>query len=334
MIEYDSESHSIDFKREVKCVYRDDNYSVRDNGSVLRHARKGKRLRKYDNQWTFGKPNKNGYMLLGSEVIHRIVAYAFIGEPPTAQHIIVDHKDTNRQNNRPENLQWVTRLENALNNPITRKKIEFLCGIETFLKDPSILRNHINENPNFDWMRTVTPKEAQISWQRISNWAKRKNDSISSKGGSLGEWIFKDNGKNASFQEESELVTSETPNAVQKDWRTPSEFPFCPQESTDNPIESYAANLKIGEIFSHNKYSNSIISNFATSEEGNTLWVMCRANEDDAIKPWTLAQVIYENNLFVHTNLGSFFEKTGAEKQFALAQGIEWTDGDSIDDFC
>lgn len=63
-----------DFKQEAKCVYKDEHYSVRDNGAVLCHARKGKRLRKCDNQWTFGKPNNNGYMLLVSEVIHRIVA--------------------------------------------------------------------------------------------------------------------------------------------------------------------------------------------------------------------------------------------------------------------
>jgi hypothetical protein len=59
-----------DFKREVECVYKDEHYSVRDNGAVLRHARKDKRLRKYDNHWTFGKPNNKGYMLIGSEVVH------------------------------------------------------------------------------------------------------------------------------------------------------------------------------------------------------------------------------------------------------------------------
>ncbi len=72
-----------DFKRVAECIYKGEHYSVRDNGAVLRHSRNGKRLRKYDNQWTFGKPNNNRYMLIGSEVIHRIVAYAFIGEPPT-----------------------------------------------------------------------------------------------------------------------------------------------------------------------------------------------------------------------------------------------------------
>ena len=67
------------------------------------------------------------------------MAYAFLGEPPTNQHV-VDHIDTNRQNNRPENLRWLTRLENALLNPITRAKIENICGsIEAFINDPTIL---------------------------------------------------------------------------------------------------------------------------------------------------------------------------------------------------
>jgi hypothetical protein len=46
-----------DFKQETECVYKNEHYSVRDNGAVLRHIRAGKRLRKLDNEWTFGKPN-------------------------------------------------------------------------------------------------------------------------------------------------------------------------------------------------------------------------------------------------------------------------------------
>ena len=321
-----------DFEKETECIYKDERYSVRDNGAVLRHARKNKRLRKYDNQWTFGKPNNNGYMLIVSEVVHRIVAYAFLGEPPTSQHI-VDHIDTNRQNNRPENLRWLTKLENILNNPITVKRIIHHCGsIEAFIKDPSILRNHINEDPNFEWMRTVTPKEAQLSWERLSNWAREENDNTS-RSGFLGEWIFKDKQNSSSFQEISEFVTSETPNAVQKNWKTPSQFPCCPQEIIRNPIATYTANLKGEKTFSRNQYSNSIIEDFATSKDKNTLWIMCKSSDDKAIKPWSLAQVTYENELFIHENLGSFFKKDGAEKQFTLAQGLEWTGEDTFDDF-
>ena len=130
-----------DFYKEIReCTYKGEVYSVRDNGAVMRHSRQGKRIRKYDDVWTFGKiDEKTGYCNIGIERVHRIVAFAFLGDPPTPQHV-VDHIDTNRQNNRPENLRWLTRLENALNNQITRARIENICGsIEVFIKNPAIL---------------------------------------------------------------------------------------------------------------------------------------------------------------------------------------------------
>lgn len=48
-----------DFKETKTCTYKGERYSVRDNGAVFRHAREGKRKRKYDDVWTFGKPNKH-----------------------------------------------------------------------------------------------------------------------------------------------------------------------------------------------------------------------------------------------------------------------------------
>lgn len=319
-----------DFNQETECTYKDELYSVRDNGRVFRHARKGKRLRKYDNQWTFGKPNnKTGYMEIASVRIHRIVATAFHGESPTKEHVI-DHIDTNKRNNRPENLRWVTRLENVLLNPITVKRIELVCGcsIEEFLTDPSKFRDKFQE-PNYKWMCTVNKEEAQTSKEKLLAWA--GSDKLPS-GGSLGEWIYNRSLQKQYVEEAPEFTTSLSPNAVQKDWKTPSEFPLCPQESINNFIEAYALNLKIAEIFSHNQYTNSVISDFAISKDKNVLWIMCKSSDDKAIKPWSLAQVTYENELFVHKNLGSFFKKDGAEKQFILVQGLEWKGGDTFDD--
>ena len=89
-----------DFKQEIECIYKDEKYSVRDNGAVFRHPRDGKRPRKYDNFWTFGKPNDtHGYMEIASVRVHIIVATAFHGPKPTKEHV-VDHIDTNRRNNR------------------------------------------------------------------------------------------------------------------------------------------------------------------------------------------------------------------------------------------
>jgi hypothetical protein len=179
-----------DYREEKICVYKGEEYLVRDNGAVLRHPKTSKKPRPTDNKWTFGKYNdKTGYAEIAGERVHRIVAIAFIGSPPSPQHV-VDHIDTNRRNNRPENLRWVTKLENVLLNPITAKKVEYLCGsIENFLKDPSILRDNASD-PNFSWMRAVSKEEAAASLERFQNWSKNDKPSI---GGSLGEWIYNRN---------------------------------------------------------------------------------------------------------------------------------------------
>ncbi len=324
------------FEIENKCLYKNELYSVRDNGAVLRHIVEGKRLRPTDNQWTFGKLNrKTGYLEIASVRIHRIVATAFHGEPPTKEHV-VDHIDTNKQNNRPDNLRWVTRLENILLNPITARRIEIVCGsVEAFLADPSIFRDKFPD-PNYEWMCAVSREEAQTSKERLLTWAESDKPL---QGGSLGEWIFNRGVSSQAtdyIEEELDFINSLTPNAVQKvrNWKTPSEFPCCPQDNIHNPIADYFANLKIGNVFSRNQYTSSISECFAISKDENILWVMCKSGDENPIKPYSLAEITYQNNVFVHNSLGTFFEKDGAEKQFTLAQGLEWTGADTIDDYC
>lgn len=321
-----------EFIRQVDCIYKEEHYSVRDNGAVLRHPRSGKALRKLDNKWTFGNPNSQGYMLIVTEVVHRIVGYAFLGDPPTPKHII-DHIDTNRQNNRPENLRWATKLENILNNPLTVNKIIYRCGsIDAFLKDPSILKNFESDDRNFKWMRTVTPEEAQISWNNLLKLANKKKNGTSTNEGGMGEWIYQDNENSLANQDVSELVMSLTPNSVQRNWKTPCEFPFCPDMISNNPIIDYASKLTIGEVFSRNRYSYSIIEDLDTSKDGNTIWVLCKSIQIDIYKPWSLAEITFEDNLYVHTNLGSSVYKNGVEKQLTLLRGLEWTGGEVFDE--
>lgn len=326
-----------DFSREIDCTYKEERYSVRDNGQLLRHPRDGKRVRTYDNQWTFGKPNeKTGYLEIATVRVHRIVATAFHGVPPTEEHV-VDHIDTNKRNNRPENLRWVTRLENVLLNPITVKRIELACGcsVEEFLSDPSKFRDKFQE-PNYKWMCTVSKQEAQSSLDRMLAWA--KSDKRPS-GGSLGEWIFNrttlQNQSLATIPEVPEIIMAKTLNAAQRNWRVPSEFPCCPQEYGKEPITTYAENLRTGSVFCRNNVYSSLVSKRAISDDHQSLYVISQSTEgENAVKPWGLAKITYENGLFVHTSLHNFFTQVGAEKQYCLAQGLEWSGGDSIDDYC
>lgn len=267
-----------DFKQEIECIYKDEKYSVRDNGAVFRYPRDGKRPRKYDNFWTFGKPNdKHGYMEIASVRVHIIVATAFHGPKPTKEHV-VDHIDTNRRNNRPDNLRWVTRLENALDNPITRKRIIMRCGsIEAFLANPSLLQES-DVTPDFSWMRTVTGAEAQVSKERLLAWA--ESDKQTS-GGALGEWVYgrqsisQNDGQSSNVDEIDKLqsdslngwgqippqayerpvepeqrkpnvMPSLTPGAAQEIYfynDKPNEYPCTPQEYSGDPLTAYAANL-------------------------------------------------------------------------------------------
>lgn len=111
---------------------------MRDNGAVCRILRPNKRKRQLDGIWTFGIQCKtNGYRRVSGVIVHKIVATAFCGEQPSPQHV-VDHLDTNRRNNRAENLRWVTRLENITNNPKTLRRIEQIWGsVEGMLLDPN-----------------------------------------------------------------------------------------------------------------------------------------------------------------------------------------------------
>ena len=147
------------FDKELKIEYRGEIYRVRDNGSVCRQRRSNRQKRPLDEVWTFGTPSAcTGYMHINSVVVHRIIATAFYGEQPSDKHI-VDHIDTNRRNNRAENLRWITRLDNLLQNPITLRRITMAYGsLDEFFKNPRAPINPKAIN-NFEWMRTDRKKK-------------------------------------------------------------------------------------------------------------------------------------------------------------------------------
>ena len=338
------------YDEEKQCVYKNETYLVRNNGAVLRYPKDTNRIRPLDNKWTFGRQGDKGYLYIAGVQIHRIVTTAFHGIAPSVQHV-VDHKDTNRQNNRPENLHWVTRLENALENPITRKKIIAICGsIEAFLKNPSQL-DKSQIDINFSWMRSVTPEEAKISREKLEEWA--RSDALPS-GGNLGEWLYKktvgtvtrkerldkfyeklqDNaGKDNDNKEKVVYIRSLTSHAVQVNWQTPTEFLCCPQKVGDTPLEDYLKNLQTGKIFCANKYCKNEITKFGISKDMSFL-VVQSVHIESGVKPWYVCRIVYENDLYVHEAIGSYFQEDGADKYYTLALGEEWRGGDVFDDFC
>lgn len=305
------------FKVEVSCEYKGEIYSVRDNGAIMRHPKKGCRIRPLDNKWTFGTKNENnGYMFFASNIrVHQVVASAFWGHKKS-EGMVVDHKDTNRCNNRAENLHWVTKLENVLNNPITRRRIINICGsIAAFLDNPALLRESTADH-NFTWMRTVSEEEAAKCKSNLERWSNEDADFVStSQGKGIGEWIYKDfpsvnirhdwshlsTQMPSAYEEEEEralplLVESLTSNAMQEDWRTPTEFPLCPTDILS--LETYYSSLEKGKVFSSNTYGTNSIMEFAISDDRKRLCVA--THNPEGFKQWYITYVYILNDKYIH----------------------------------
>ena len=325
--EQSASSDLIDrFDRQIQVEYRGEIYLVRDNGAVCREHRPGRRKTKLDDVWTFGRPeNSNGYMLIGSHVVHCVVAFAFHGERPSMKHV-VDHIDTNRRNNRAENLRWVTRLENLILNPITLKRILSHYGsLDEFFKNPGALRI---QGSNFDWMRTVTKEEAEESRKRLLIWA--ESDQIP-KGGPLGEWMFGSLRSNKPILEDNPDRQSATPNAVQRKWKTYTEFPNCPVLIGSDPLSEYAAILKEGTVFSRNEFGASVT--VSARQNDALVGVLCNL-PDNSIKEWAVSKITVENQKFVHESVGTYFSREGALKAYCKLVDLPHDDVECIDDFC
>ena len=348
------------FGREVRCEYKERIYLVRDNGAILRLPKEGTRPSRYDNVWTFGtKDPKTGYMIFtGNTRVHQVVCTAFHGIEPEP-HMVVDHIDTNRCNNRPENLRWLTRLENTLLNEATRKKIIYLCGsVEAFIENPSILRDKALP-PDISWMRTVTKEQTASCKKHIEKWAKN-DDKPMSKGKGIGEWIFSGeemlearnwNGdwelypykpwsvQKAEIEEKNQriyekeygLKDSLTSEAKQLNWKTPTEFLLCPSEKDPHTLQAYLLNLIKGKTFTRTQYGDGgkvLEAGFNT--EANAIYVL--TEDGSPIKPWALCEITLQDGYFVHKNEGSFFHEDGGQKHFTLAMGREWDGGEVFDD--
>lgn len=345
-----------DYNEVKECVYKDEHYSVRDNGAIFRHKREGKRLRFDDERWTFGfKNSKTGYMLLGDHRVHIIVATAFLGERDSKK-FVVDHIDTNRCNNRVENLRWFTRLENALNNEITRSKIIYICGsIEAFIENPNILRERLDQvkEPSLEWMRTVSPEEAKIAHENLKKfWEEqaknpkplmggKMNDSVYRKPLNITQYVPISSNKEDSAttindiseqkkatelqSHKSDLVKAKSPDiAWQKNWVQPAQFPCCPTSIGNSPLQDYYNQLVIGEYC-----SITMISEFDVFTE--RIYKISFTKDNDALillsenyEYLRLSKIYFSDGKFIHEHIQKYesSQKNQAFDHFLSELGI------------
>ena len=62
-------------------------------------------------------------ILKTKQLVHRLVAFAFVENPKPEEYFIVDHIDRNKSNNKAENLRWSNYSENAFNQAFKGNKL-------------------------------------------------------------------------------------------------------------------------------------------------------------------------------------------------------------------
>lgn len=317
-----------DFVQEKTCVYKDETYSVRDNGAVMRHSKENRRKRRIDGSWTFGNLDGKGFLRIGGEKINRIAATAFHGVPPNEQYVVF-HKNYNSQDNRTNNLCWVTKFEFKILQPNIQSKLRIITDkkIEEILSDISILQTI--DVSNLNWMETVTQEEAGRCLQKYIDLkfsTPQEKEEL--------DWNSADSREKVKALN-SDFHESLTPNAVVCGNMIPSYFPCCPQEKSENPLRAYYEKLQAGNVYCMNSQYKVLILEAAFYEEKQQIIMKCEsADGERAIKPWSVSIITYGDGLYVHELYKTCFHEDSADKYFTILQGKEWTGGEVFDDFC
>lgn len=293
------------FSQERKTVYQDESYLVRDNGAICRQPRPDKWVRRYDSEWTFGNKIAAGYRYLSRHAVHRVVATAFHGNPPSKNHV-VDHIDTNRENNRPENLRWVTRAENLYENPITLKRIESIWG------SVELMLNYFkNVSPDVD-SESLTPMAMQRRWRIPCEFPLCPEITAVGVPRDIDQEVALE--LLQEYAEDLEFGSTFCRNTYGESITVQAVI----TKPTGNGI---GPSLIVLSTFSNNNlksWSTTLAKGLAVYRFGNN------------IKDWAVAQVTIESGVFIHENQHAYITLRGALKAYCELAGIPFDH--SIDD--
>ena len=114
---------------------------------------------------------EGGWRFMG-EAVHRIVATAFLGDPPSQKENKILHLDRNPFNNCPCNLRWASKLELTIWRKESNFRIRQLTGtsIREFLSNPQNYRHCFDYEIDLDWLCSVWPETTHRALKKIEKW--------------------------------------------------------------------------------------------------------------------------------------------------------------------
>lgn len=301
-----------DYNVEKTCVYKGRKYFVRDNGAVYRRCLDDGGMRTGDEEWTIGKPNPHsGYLYIGKEAVHRIVCTAFHGEPEGDRNI-ADHIDTNKWNNRPENLRWVTKMENITNNPITMAKIEVRFGsFDAFEEYLALQTTQKKEKSDFSSMRPVTREEGAAYLEHWTEWSNKPNDERMPVGFGTGEWMY--HGK----KKLKDVFMNWIP--VVRDKAEECHFPLAPTSTNEGEdvIQKYREALVPGATFLISRNYETVVRDVVFFEKENILRVLSERFHAQRA-PFYIFEIWPEDMHLYHRFVGSYGKKKAIDIEEAM----------------
>ena len=139
-------------------------YQISNLGKV-KNTETGRLMTVYINNNGYQRTSFNYKGKIKHYYIHRLIAKAFIPNPENKPHI--NHINTIRDDNRIENLEWVTRKENS-NNPLTRKHLSEAIKNKTKISKAVLVISDTKEIIGYYKSASILAKEKNVGRSCIS----------------------------------------------------------------------------------------------------------------------------------------------------------------------
>ena len=134
---------------------------AREDGAVLLPP-SGGRFKKF--RWAFGAPNAHGYRVVSYKgkphLLYQIICRAFHGLCPPDK-CEIGHINRHKDDNRPENLRWVTHSENMRNSK-SHDRIKSQGGTHTYEDRPVYWRERYDRR--WKYRTAIIMADGKIHW--------------------------------------------------------------------------------------------------------------------------------------------------------------------------